>query len=266
MEFNSVTNARPITDNPFSQVSVDVIIPFKEDYIGVSDLVNSIHSNRGINKTVVLVDDNSSNKSFCNQYSNVPWIKVIQMHEDKGFGFCVNQAVKESQSDICFVLHSDIHAVPINFLKEMIYLLTSGSKDKLALLSARLDKVAPKSCTWLFQTDSSVPDRTYDLLEEDQWVPFTCCAFSKSAFSKAGGLAMYPYCWFEDKLLSEKLKAFGYKLGVANSVSVRHRGGVTITKLINKNPKILEIMKKNKDIYESDYLQLKNYLDSKKKS
>jgi len=266
MEFNSITNARPITNNPYSQVAIDIIIPFKEDYIGVSDLINSINANRGINKNVILVDDNSHNKTFCNQYKNVPWINVLQLNEDKGFGYCVNHAVKESKSDICFVLHSDVSYLPINFFKEMIYLLTTGSKEKLALLSARVDKVSPKSCNWILQTDPPSSEKTYTILENEDWVPLICCAFSKNAFSKAGGLATYPYCWFEDKLLCEKLRAFGYNLGVANSVNVRHKGGVTVTKLLNKNPKILEILKKNKSLYENDSMALKNYLNSKKKS
>jgi GT2 family glycosyltransferase len=234
--------------------------------LGLSSVLESLHANKSITKTVYLIDDNSKNKQICKPYEKVPWIKSIRFDEDKGFGFCVNHAVKQGEANICIVLHSDIFNLPSNFVKNLTAALIAGKNDNVALVSAYVDNPMPKSCLWTKTPNKPDYSKDYELLENDQWLPFMCVAFSKSAFSKAGGLASYPYCWFEDKLLSDKFKAFGYKMAMANKVHVRHKGGVTISKLINENPKILEIVKQNKLKYEKESEILNQFLNSRKKT
>jgi len=266
MEPNSVFVPRPITNNPYKDFPVDVILPYKDNTLGVANVLESLHANKSTDKKVYLVDDNSENKQFIKQYEKIPWIKSIRFEEDRGFGYCVNHAVKQGSASVCVVLHSDIHAIPVNFIKEMVAALVEGKKDNVALVGAYVDNPMPKSCDYLKKPEVVNPDAYYSVLQYDQWMPFMAVAFSKSAFGKCGGLATYPYCWFEDKLLNDKLRAFGYNIALANRVFVRHTGGVTVTALCNKKKKIIEILKQNKKLYEQESLILQNFLDKKKKT
>jgi len=262
---NKVFKARPMTNNPLADIAIDIIIPFKDHTAGVSALLEEIYKFRGVRYRVHLVDDNSRNKNFALQYKDVPWIKIHQFDEDKGFGFAVNHAVKGTENNINLVLHSDVYALPLNFMKDMVLGLTYARPDKVSLISAQIDNPVPKTCSYLLpMTGITNNDPYYTVLEDpEHFVPFTCVAFYKNEYSKAGGLPPYPYCWFEDRLLSDKLRAFGYNVAVSNRVMVRHEGSATITKLLQKNPEVKNVLKNNKKTFDQDHDVLLNYLKKK---
>ena len=263
---NKVVKARPLTNNPLADVAIDIIIPFKDHTAGVSGLLEEIYKFKGIMYRVHLVDDNSRSKSFIWQYQNIPWIKVHQFEEDKGFAYCVNHAVKGTENEINIVLHSDVHNLPLNFMKDMVLGLYQARKDKVSLLSAQTDNPMPKSCSYL-QPEIGIVDSDpyYRILpESEQFLPLICAAFFKSEYGKVGGLPAYPYCWFEDRLLSDKLSAFGFNLSVSNRVTVRHTGSVTVSKLLQRQPEIKEFLKANKKSFDNDHAVLQNYLSKKK--
>lgn len=266
MEANSTFVPRPITNNPYKDFPVDIILPFKDNTLGVSAVLEELNANKSTDKKVYLIDDNSENKQYIKQFDKTPWIETVRFEVDKGFGYCVNHAVKQGKATVCVVLHSDIYNIPTNFLKEMISALVNGKKDNVALVGSYVDNPMPKSCSYLKKPEIVNMNETYTLLSDDQWLPFMAVAFSRSVFGKCGGLATYPYCWFEDKLLNDKMRAFNYKIAVANRVFVRHVGGVTVTALCNKKKRVIETLKQNKKLYEQESMILQNFLDKKKKS
>jgi glycosyltransferase involved in cell wall biosynthesis len=250
--------ARPIKENPFSNISLDVIVPFKDNHAQVYNLINEIYSIRNVRLKIILVDDNSESAKFIEQFANLPWIKTHRFSENKGFGFCVNHGVKMAESNFCFVMHSDVYNLPKNIFKDMVLGLDAGKNDKLAMISAVLDNPVPKNCTYMCKNSAMDPEAYYSLLSSEQFMPLICVAFSKQAFSKVGGLPTYPLCFFEDKLLAEKFNLFNYKFGLCNRVFVRHRGSQTINNLLNTNPSYKTILEENKKRFVDDIKVVKS--------
>jgi hypothetical protein len=264
MEAKQIVKARPLAINDFANSPIHIIIPFKENHFDVGRLLDEIYLIRNVTYSISLVDDNSSNPSFLQQYKTIPFINCHRFDEDKGFGYCVNHAVKNNKADINFVLHSDVYNLPRNIFRDMSYALHYGREEKLACVSAMIDKPVPKSCTYLQIDQDADTDNYYKLMPEDGFLPFICVAFSKSAYGIAGGLATYPYCWFEDKLLAEKFRAFGYKMGISTRVQIRHHGSKTVNLLLSKDPEIAQTLKENKKKYESESELIKLAVQNKK--
>lgn len=256
--------ARPIRDNPFSNISLDVIIPFKDNHAQLYNLIDEIYAIRNVRLNLILVDDNSRSGKFVEQFSKASWIKTHRFTENKGFGFCVNHGVKMSESNFCFVLHSDVYNLPKNIFKDMVLGLDAGKNDRLALISAVLDKPVPKTCTYMCKNSTMDPEAYYSVLEETQFVPLICVAFSKQAFSKVGGLPTYPLCFFEDKLLAEKFNLFNYKFGLCNRVFVRHKGSETINNILKENPSYKSVLEENKKRFVDDIKVIKTATSQKK--
>lgn len=257
--------ARPITNNVFSELPLQVVIPFKNNHVDVSKLLDEIYAIKNVRLSITLVDDNSSNPVFIKQYEHIPFVSCHRFDEDKGFGYCVNHAVKNGKPNIVFVMHSDVYALPKNIFRDLALALHYGVKDKVAMVSAMVDKPMPKSCKELIINPNADTDKYYELLQSDAFSPLICTAFSKTAFAKVGGLPSYPYCWYEDKLLNEKFRAFGYNVGISTRVTVRHHGGKTISELLQKKPAIAEIIKSNKTRYLSESELLKAAAEKIKK-
>ena len=255
--------ARPIKDNPFESISIDIILPFKDNHAQVYNLINEIYQIRNVRLKLILIDDNSDSAKFIEQFDNLPWIVSHRFTENKGFGYCVNHGVKLAQSDFCFVIHSDIYSLPKNIFKDMVLGLDAGKNDRLAMISAVLDKPVPKTCNYMCKNSTMDPEAYYSLLEPDQFMPLICVAFSKQAFSKVGGLPTYPLCFFEDKLLAEKLNLFNYRFGLCNRVFVRHRGSETINFMLKKNPNLKSVLEQNKKRYTDDIQIIQSAIQKK---
>jgi GT2 family glycosyltransferase len=256
--------ARPIKENPFGNMSIDVILPFKDNHAQVYSLIDEIYSIRNVRLKLILIDDNSDASKFIEQFAKLPWIKTHRFDENKGFGFCVNHGVKMAESNFCFVMHSDVYNLPKNIFKDMVLGLDAGKNDKVAMISAVLDNPVPKTCNYMCKTSTMDPEAYYSVLEPNQFLPLICVAFSKQAFGKVGGLPSYPLCFFEDKLLAEKFNLFGYKFGLCNRVFVRHKGSETINSLLSKNASFKNILEQNKKRFIDDIKVIKSATQPKK--
>lgn len=255
--------ALPIELDVLSNVIVEIIIPYKDNYKGVTDLLENLQLIKNLRFEITLVDDNSQNQDFFKNMKKLPGIKGIRLEQDSGFGFAVNEAVKQSNRDINCVLHSDVYGLEQSALRNLVLALIHGAQDNVALVSGVTDFPTPKECNFLKSTGAY--NLKYQFIDKSQFVPMLFCAFSRSAFSKVGGLPTYPYCFFEDKLLSKKFMAFGYKVAYVPQAFCRHHGGQTIKKLVSKNKDILSKLKNNHSLYSKDAEILDNYLNSKKK-
>jgi len=261
---NNIKVARPLENNPLADYVVEVVIPYKENYKSLQDLLIKLNKTKNLKFAVTLVDDNSYNLDFHKNFENVYGLKIIRFDEDKGFGYAVNEAVKQSIHEIFIVMHSDVSDIDLNTLKNLLKGLLDSAKDNVAAISACVDIPLPKECDFL-KADSAV-NSDYILLNDNQFLPFICTAFHKTPFSKAGGFPSYPYCLFEDKLLCKKLRMFGYNLAYCPTSFCRHVGGQSVKKLIGRNNEVLEKLKNNKILFEKDLELLENYLAKKQKN
>lgn len=250
--------AKPVQNNPLADIVVQFVIPYKENYQGMVHLLEKLLQIKNLNFEIMVVDDNSSNETFFTNIIKLPGVAGHRFTEDKGFGYCVNFATNQTARNIVIVLHSDVYDFEVNTFKNLVLELINGKEQKVALISAVIDNPMPSDCHVVKATASS--SNSYYLIQESKFVPFVCVAFSKSAFQKCGGLPNYPYCWFEDKLFCKKLFAFGYKIAVAPSSFVRHKGGQSIQRVLSKNPRAIELIKGNIQSFSRDSQILDDFL------
>jgi GT2 family glycosyltransferase len=233
-----------------SSFTVDLIIPFREQYALVVKLLEQLM--RMITYPVyniILVDDCSANKNFVNSLTKIKNVKVIQNETPIGFGASVNKAVNQSKTDFICVMHSDTEITQKNFLWILAKTLSEQKSQKVAAVSAVTDNPMSKECSFLQKVEAS--NEPLQILSENQHLPFFCIMFSKPVFVKLGGLSEFPYCWYEDKIFAKQIHLAGYRMAYDPSCFVKHVGGATVMHLINKDKSILETIKKNKILYQS---------------
>lgn len=247
---NNTKIARPVGISPLADVVLEIIIPFKENYKSLQDLLLSLQEIKNVKFSVTLVDDHSKNLDFTRNLKDVHGLKIIRLDEDKGFGYAINEAVKQSKNEYFMVMHSDVYGLDLNTVRTLFKSLLDAEKDNVAVVSAMIDNPLPNDCAFL-KADGPIAG-THVICDDNQFIPFICSAFHKGPFSKAGGFPPYPYCLFEDRLLCKKLKLFGYKLAYCPAAFCRHYGGATVKKLIGKNPEILKIIKNNNQLFKND--------------
>jgi GT2 family glycosyltransferase len=251
---------RPVASNVLSDIVIQFILPYKENYAGVISLLEKILAIKNINFEIMIVDDNSKNKTFFDEMNKLNGVSGFRFDEDKGFGYCVNFAVNKTERNICIVLHSDINHFETNTFKNLVLGLISGKNEKVALVSSVMDNPMPKECAWIKQNEAI--SSGLKILSNEHFVPFISAAFSKSVFLKVGGMPQYPYCWFEDKVFCKKLYAFGYKAGVVQNSFIRHEGSVSLKQIINRNPQVLQTIKKNKNLHDKEITAYQALLNS----
>lgn len=252
---------RPVSTNILSEIVVQFILPYKENYAGVVSLLEKILAIKNINFEIMIIDDNSKNKTFFDEMVKLNGVSGYRFDEDKGFGSCVNYAVSKTERNICIVVHNDINQFETNTFKNLVLGLIAGKNEKVALVSSAMDNPMPKECVWLQQNQSN--SGGLKILGTEHFVPFISAAFSKSVFLKVGGMPQYPYCWFEDKVFCKKLQAFGYKIGVVQNSFVRHEGSVSLKQIVNRNPQVLQIIKKNKNLHDKEITAYQALINSR---
>lgn len=254
-----IRKTRPLENDPLANLIVEILIPYKENYKSVSDVLLNLQNIANVNFYVTLIDDNSENISFGENLKKLPGINLIRFNENKGFGFCINEAVKQSKNSVFLVLHSDVTNIEINAVRNLVMALIEGKNENVALVSGVFDNPLPKECDYLkFESPSN---SSLEIIKNNNhFIPFIFAAFSKNAFAKVGGFPNYDYVLYEDKLLCKKLMAFGYKIAFCPKAFCRHKGGETIKKLISKDKSILQSLKNNKILFENDSKILNEYL------
>ena len=84
-----------------SQTSVDIILPNYNSSPHIEETLTSINNQSFKNWRLILVDDNSDNKTqeVLKKYNLNSKIKIIWLKKNKGVAFCRNLALRYSFSD-----------------------------------------------------------------------------------------------------------------------------------------------------------------------
>jgi GT2 family glycosyltransferase len=249
----------PTTSNFY----VDVIIPFRNQYDKVIGLVEQLtRSVTYPSFNIVLVDDGSQNKFFSQGLNRIKNCKIIKNDVSVGFGASVNKAVMESKTDFICIMHSDTQVMQKNFLWNLAKSLSNNKDKKLAAVSAVTNNPMSKDCLFLKKQEATADP--VEFLAPDQYLPLFCCMISRPVFLKVGKLPEFPLCWYEDRFFAKALNSHGYTLAYDPSVYVGHLGGVTVADVVRENPKNLEVLKNNRNLYqkklaESNFNNSKNF-------
>ena len=92
-----------------SQTSVDIILPNYNSSPHIKETLTSINNQSFKNWRLILVDDNSDNKTqeVLKKYNLNSKIKIIWLKKNKGVAFCRNLALRYSFSDYLAFIDSD---------------------------------------------------------------------------------------------------------------------------------------------------------------
>ena len=91
------------------QINVDIILPNYNSSQHVEETLNSIISQSFKNWNLLIVDDNSDDKTknILKKYHSNNKIKIIWLKKNKGVGFCRNLAIRNSNAKYIAFIDSD---------------------------------------------------------------------------------------------------------------------------------------------------------------
>ena len=229
---------------------VDIIIPSLGEYGRVISLVRSIFSLvRNIDYNIIVVFDGKDSGTLKQLFKDTKRIRIETMNKTCGFGAVVNYGVKLSTSELCCVIHNDVKINEPNFLMNLVKDIFSLKKDKVVAISSTTNNPMSKKLDVL---KASKAIDSAPTIVKDTSLPFICTLFYKKAFDMVKGLPEYPYCWFECDLFAAKISKLDMKEAVSHRSYVEHEGGVTILKLLNKNPVVKQVVSENLKRFKED--------------
>ena len=92
-----------------NQISVDIVLPNYNSSPYIEETLNSIINQNFKNWNLLIVDDNSDDKTkyILKKYDSNNKIKIIWLKKNKGAGFCRNLAIRNSKSQYIAFIDSD---------------------------------------------------------------------------------------------------------------------------------------------------------------
>lgn len=220
--------------------SVSIIIPnFNGKNLLEKNLPSVIKAieNHNLNDEIIIVDNGSSDGSVEFLKKNYPYVKIIELKENLGFGKACNIGVMESKNDIVILLNNDVY-VSENFIAPLL----KHFEDKNVFAVSSLS----------FGNDNKrkiKPDRAIEIEY--------CCAgytaYDKEKFLYLGGFdPIYSPFYCEDRDLGYRAKRHKWKNLIEPESIVYHEGERTSKKM---NKKFVEYIKfRNRVIF-----YLRNY-------
>lgn len=263
MSEEKVFRARSWDKSPFHMAMVDIIIPFHGEHSRVSKLLESILSSVRTNRyRINLVDDASPNSSFVANFKKTPGINVIRHGTQKGFGAAVNTALKETSKPVgkngvipyVLIIQSDVVVDGPTWLSRLGESLV-GLKDRgIKMVSPLTDNP--------MTDDERLQSSKHTLREEDVamstgFLPFYCVLAHRELFNRVGPMKEYPLAGGEAEEFAYRMRSQGFRQAVCGQSWVHHEGRATLANFDDK-PKMQEILRNSKQLFEADVKRFKN--------
>lgn len=257
MEDNKIRMANTIKEK-FLNVrnKIDILIPYYNEQGSLVKLVESIIKyTKNIEYVIYLINNGSSSddiKFFFKDYNK--HIKILDMPTNLGFGAAINYGLKNSFEKLKLVMHSDCLVENFSWLPNLyLSYLELNKNNNCSLVCSKTNCSTTK---YKILESNSEENNNYDIVLDLPYIPFYSTMFSINLIMKIGFFKEYPYLGYEDEEFCARITKFGFKFGLSGSSFIKHYGGKTISKLINKNPNIKTIIKKNRDLCKNDIKSL----------
>lgn len=234
------------------KTTVDIIIPYHENYVGVKNLISSLFSTITIPYQITLIDDGSENVHFGENFTkikphpNLPEIKYIRNKKQLGFGACVNKGVANTSQPWIIVMHSDVEAQQGQWLINLMTSMNNLKKTGVKMISARSNNPVNGDSRLM----ASKIDINDDITLSDDYLPFYTILFHRQLIKAVGALKEYPYAGYEDEEFASRLRKKGFKQAICGSSWVYHEGGATIKAVPESIQKIIFEENRNRCIVD----------------
>ena len=227
---------------------LSIAIPFHGRYENVTSLVSNIHRYaKGFDLEILLMDDNSPNKDYINKFNDVAFMKQYQSDEHRGFGACVNAAMKNAAYKNFMVIHSDCK------IDSNIFIPMYNCLEKY-------DLVSPKTNNPIEGDEAQKGDRTVtdDVLISENFLSLYAFMIKTDLFKRLGGLKEYRYAFFENKELAVRMSLNKLKQGICGAAFIHHQGHLTVMDVARKSQEARKQMEENENLYINDLNKLVN--------
>ena len=229
---------------------IDIIIPYHNEIGCLSKCGESIIKFcKNIEYNIFLINDGSESESikfFFKPYEK--FIKIIDHSVQKGFGASVNTGLKESLANKKVILHSDCIVNNIGWLGNLYKSFNGFKKQNVGIVCSKTNNSGTKIL------ELSDVDSKADIILQKSYIPFYCAMFDISLIKQCGFLKEYPYFGYEDEEFCFRIKKSNFKIGVSGESYILHQGSKTITSFLAKNPKLNNVIGKNKDLCKKDII------------
>lgn len=233
-----------IETDPVSISPVEIIIPFHGQTHCVTKLIDGIFKTvRDIKYMITLVDDGSANTGFLSSLvkANVPGLRGIKNFKHSGFGYSVNQALRNPFSrEIPWVviMHSDVEVEQPTWLYNLNKTINAMKENGVKMVTAMTDN--PTNDLLRLKKDKNEVLENF-ILDEDEFIPMYCCIAHRELFNRIGPLYECPYAGSEVQEFALRMRKQGFFQGVSGESWVHHEGGKTLDGFI-ANEKAQEAM------------------------
>lgn len=190
---------------------------------------------------VLVVDNNSTDKSLIKTQKKFPNINYIENYKNLGFGRANNQGIDKAKSEYVLFLNPD-SIVPKGTLKYMVDFMETNTN--IGASSCRIEK-KDGSLDWASHRSFPTPwvafqyyflkdDNTYHLKNKDLSIPHEVDVIvgafflvRKKVLDEVGGFDKDFFMFGEDIDLCFRIKEAGYKIMYVPEVKVLHFKGVS---------------------------------------
>lgn len=230
-----------------------IILSFNNYEETTGKCLNALAADPDFSKWEVIVVDNASDantqRQLCEAKRRYSGVNFVFNERNVGFAAGNNIGIKLAAGDIIILLNSDAFPSP-GMLGRLVEHFAHDTQ--LGMVGPVTNAAGNEQCIY---TDTGSPeDKTDEGLryassgERDTLLAyrldFFCVAIPRHALDKVGLLDEdYGRGYYEDLDYSLRVKAAGYKLGVAEDTFVYHRGSTSFGKLPHETK---ELLKRNK--------------------
>jgi GT2 family glycosyltransferase len=214
---------------------VSIIIPNYNGEEYLKKCLDSISDLKCKSTEIIIVDNNSTDKSLQIVEKYLPDIKIIKLKKNYGFSKAVNVGIKTSKGEYIVLLNNDTEVKP-DWLSNLILYISSD--EKIFSVSSKMirynekDKIddAGDNYTligWAYKRGDGFNISKYNKTVE----VFSSCAgaaiYRKSIFEEIGYFDENFFAYMEDVDISYRARIHGYKNVYCSKAEVYHIGSAT---------------------------------------
>ena len=216
------TQAGPVNPTDPEQLSI-VCVTYNSAHV-VPALARSLRDH----KTVVIVDNASSDDTVALLQQQLPQAQVIARKRNAGFGAANNQAMARVSTPYALLLNPDCQIQPGDLQRLLQCLQAHPQAGLVAPQGWRSAGVPQKSWRPAFhhaQPDS--PYRVPDTTLQADWVHGSCLLVRRTAFEQIGGFDPTFFLYYEDDDLCLRMQQAGWHCLLEPSANSLHPGGAS---------------------------------------
>jgi len=204
------------------------------------------HPSLNNNQEIVVIDNNSADGSVDMVREEFPYVKLICLDENVGFGRANNIGIKSSKGKFLILLNSDTEMSQQTLAQMVEYIEQNedigilgcrqfDSKGNLQLSFGKFPTLRREIVRKFLHSRLSINghlireylETKYNGEIEVDWVSGSCMALRREALEQAGLFDPAFFMYFEDIDLCERIKKTNWKVCYNSQLALLHHGGIT---------------------------------------